>query len=73
MVSQRQEPAARAELRLIIPVRAWKLPLPNILFFSGVLVERMILSTTFQLSKVLTSPTDSAIISSAAEEKQEYE
>lgn len=50
----------------IIPVRVWKFPFPNILFFSGVLVERIILSTTVQFSKVFTSPSASAIISSAA-------
>lgn len=53
-----------------IPVRDRKLPLPNILFFSGTLVERMILSTTLQLSNVPTSPTASAIISSAAERER---
>lgn len=48
------------------PVSIWKFPFPKIRFFSGVLVERMILSTTVQFCKVLTRPTASAICRSAS-------
>lgn len=48
------------------PVSIWKFPFPKILFFSGVFVERMILSTTVQFCNVLTRPTASAICRSAS-------
>ena len=51
-------------------MRISKFPLPKILLLSGVLVERMILSTTLQFCKVFTRPTASSIIRLAGKEDE---